>query len=112
MDNSTRRMINSLAEDVLSAYNISVPIGNIDEIVEKLGGTIQKEAFFSDGAVEKEGNGFKIIVSPFQDEKRERDYQFGLDSSMNLDKEALGQYPTDSISFLASSNKERAMSVE
>ena len=68
MDNSTRRMINSLAEDVLSAYNISVPIGNIDEIVEKLGGTIQKEAFFSDGAVEKEGNGFKIIVSPFQDE--------------------------------------------
>ena len=72
MDNSTRRMINSLAEDVLSAYNISVPIGNIDEIVEKLGGTIQKEAFFSDGAVEKEGNGFKIIVSPFQDEKRER----------------------------------------
>ena len=72
MDNSTRRMINSLAEDVLSAYNISVPIGNIDEIVEKLGGTIQKEAFFSDGAVEKEGYGFKIIVSPFQDEKRER----------------------------------------
>ena len=72
MDNSTRRMINSLAEDVLSAENISVPIGNIDEIVEKLGGTIQKEAFFSDGAVEKEGNGFKIIVSPFQDEKRER----------------------------------------
>ena len=72
MDNSTRRMINSLAEDVLSAYNISVPIGNIDEIVEKLGGTIQKEAFFSDGAVEKEGNWLKIIESPFQDEKRER----------------------------------------
>ena len=46
MDNSTRRMINSLAEDVLSAYNISVPIGNIDEIVEKLGGTIQKVSFF------------------------------------------------------------------
>ncbi|MCI7285277.1 MAG: hypothetical protein PUK02_13240 [Parabacteroides sp.] len=55
-----------------------------------------------------------LIYSLFfdQDEKRERDYQFGLDSSMNLDKEALGQYPTDSISFLASSNKERAMSVE
>ena len=69
MDNSTRRMINSLAEDVLSAYNISVPIGNIDEIVEKLGGTIQKEAFFSDGAVEKEGNGFKIIYLLFKMKK-------------------------------------------
>ena len=34
-----------------------------------------------------------LIYSLFfdQDEKRERDYQFGLDSSMNLDKEALGQ---------------------
>ena len=55
-----------------------------------------------------------LIYSLFFDKekKRERDYQFGLDSSMNLDKEALGQYPTDSISFLASSNKERAMTVE
>ena len=55
-----------------------------------------------------------LIYSLFLEKKkkRERDYQFGLDSSMNLDKEALGQYPTDSISFLASSNKERAMSVE
>ena len=32
----------------------------------------RRKSFFSDGAVEKEGNGFKIIVSPFQDEKRER----------------------------------------
>lgn len=55
-----------------------------------------------------------LIYSLFfdRDEKRERDYQFGFDSSMNLDKEAIGQYPTDSISFLASFNQERAMSVE
>ena len=33
MDYFNRRMINSLAEDVFSAYNISLPIGNIDEIV-------------------------------------------------------------------------------
>lgn len=55
-----------------------------------------------------------LIYSLFfdKDEKREPNYQFGLDSSMNLDKEALGQYPTDSISFLASSNKKREMVVE
>lgn len=72
MDNSTRRMINSLAEDILNIYNIPVPIQDIDEIVEKLGGTIQREVSFSDGTVEKNGEGFRIILSPFQDEKRER----------------------------------------
>ena len=72
MDISTRRMINSLAEDILNVYDISVPIQNIGDIVEILGGTIQKETSFSDGAVEKEGDGFRIIVSPYQDEKRER----------------------------------------
>ena len=55
MDISTRRMINSLAEDILNVYDISVPIQNIGDIVEILGGTIQKETSFSDGAVEKEG---------------------------------------------------------
>ena len=68
----TKVMINSLAEDILNVYDISVPIQNIGDIVEILGGTIQKETSFSDGAVEKEGDGFRIIVSPYQDEKRER----------------------------------------
>ncbi|MDO5540722.1 MAG: ImmA/IrrE family metallo-endopeptidase [Eubacteriales bacterium] len=72
MDNSTKRMINSLAEDILNIYNIPVPIQDIGEIVEKLGGTIQREVSFSDGTVEKNGEGFRIILSPFQDEKRER----------------------------------------
>ncbi len=55
-----------------------------------------------------------LIYSLFfdQDEKRESDYQLGLNSTMNLDKEALRQYPTDSINFLASYNEERARGVE
>jgi len=72
MNNSMREMINSLAEDILIEYDIETPIQDIDSIVESLGGTIQTELFFSDGAVMKDGNGFKIIVSPFQDERRRR----------------------------------------
>ena len=72
MNISTRRMINSLAKDILNVYNISIPVQNIGDIVETLGGTIQREVTFSDGAVEKDGDGFRIIVSPFQDERRER----------------------------------------
>lgn len=70
MDNSTRRMINSLAEDVLSAYNISVPIGNIDEIVEKLGGTIQKEAFFLMVPLRKKEMDLKLLYLLFKMKKR------------------------------------------
>lgn len=69
MDNSTRRMINSLAEDVLSAYNISVPIGNIDEIVEKLGGTIQKEAFFLMVPLRKKEMDLKLLYLLFKMKK-------------------------------------------
>lgn len=72
MDNSTRLMINSLAEDILSVYDISVPVQDIDEVVRQLGGTIQNEISFSEGTVEKDGESFRIIVSPFQDEKRVR----------------------------------------
>ena len=72
MNNLTRRMINSLAEDILDIYEIPVPIQDMGEIVERLGGTIQREASFSDGTVERNGDGFKIILSLFQDEKRER----------------------------------------
>lgn len=69
MDNYTRRMINSLAEDVLSAYNISVPIGNIDEIVEKLGGTIQKEAFFLMVPLRKKEMDLKLLYLLFKMKK-------------------------------------------
>lgn len=72
MNISTRKMINSLAEDILEIYNISVPVENIFEVVKILGGTIQKENSFLDGTVERDGDGFRIIISSFQDEKRER----------------------------------------
>ena len=61
MDNSTRLMINSLAEDILSVYDISVPVQDIDEVVRQLGGTIQNEISFSEGTVEKDGESCIII---------------------------------------------------
>lgn len=72
MDNSTRNMINSLTEDILNSFNIETPIRDIDELVHLLGGTIQMDSSFSDGALVKDGESFKIIVSPFQDDKRRR----------------------------------------
>ncbi len=73
MDHATRNMINSLTEDIICLFNIEIPIQDIDALVRALGGTIQTDFKYSDGAVVKDGNNsFKIIVSPFQDEKRRR----------------------------------------
>ncbi len=72
MDIATRKMINSLTQDILTSFKIQVPIQNIDELVRLLGGSIQTDFGCTDGAVMKEGDSFKILVSPFQDEKRRR----------------------------------------
>lgn len=48
-----------------------------------------------------------LIYSLFfdHDEQKEHEYQFGLDSSMNLDKKFQEDHPADSVSFLAVYNK-------
>lgn len=72
MNAATRNMINSLTEDILQLFNIHVPIENLDELVDSLGGRIKEDIKYSDGAVQKEGDAFIIWISPFQDEKRRR----------------------------------------
>lgn len=72
MNNATRTMINSLTQDILDSFNIQIPIQDIDKLVVSLGGSVQTDYSFTDGAVVKEGDSFRILVSPFQDEKRRR----------------------------------------
>lgn len=72
MDNATRIMINSLTQDILTLFNIQIPIQDIDELVGMLGGSIQTDFSCTDGSVVKEGESFRILISPFQDEKRRR----------------------------------------
>ena len=72
MDSTTRNMINSLTEDILQLLHVRTPIENMDELVCSLGGRIEEDIKYSDGAVQKEGDAFIIWVSPLQDEKRRR----------------------------------------
>lgn len=72
MDNAIKTMINSLTQDILEAFEIQIPIQDIDGLVTLLGGSVQTDFNFTDGAVKKEGESFRILVSPFQDEKRRR----------------------------------------
>lgn len=72
MDLGTRNMINSLTDDIISMFNIEIPINDMEELVHCLGGSIQVNYTCSDGEVVKDGDGFIIKLSPFQDEKRKR----------------------------------------
>ena len=72
MNSDTRNMINSLTEDIIHAFRIKIPIEDIEGLVCSLGGSIQIQAGVPDGAVIKDGDAFRILVSPFQEEKRKR----------------------------------------
>ncbi len=72
MKDQVRKLIDSLTQDIIEAYGISIPLVDIDAFVEKLGGKVIKETGISDGSIQKTGDSFVIKVSSFQDERRRR----------------------------------------
>lgn len=69
MNNERRKEIWNIAEIVINAFRIDIPIKNIDEVVRKMGGTIKEELItdkLSDGYISKNGEGFIIVLSPNQ----------------------------------------------
>lgn len=57
MNNEMRMQINSLAEDIIKMFDISTPIHNMEDVVEKLGGKLEEDArigSFSDGKIDRE----------------------------------------------------------
>lgn len=74
MRKEVRHFINYLAERVIEFYNIEIPIENIEDIVQKIGGRIVEKAEFndlSDGSIKKIGeNEFEIAISKYQSKKR------------------------------------------
>lgn len=47
MDNATRSMINSLAQDILDSFHIQIPIQDLNQKREELSGGRSIEMFFS-----------------------------------------------------------------
>ncbi|MCI7098847.1 MAG: ImmA/IrrE family metallo-endopeptidase [Lachnospiraceae bacterium] len=74
MDALTKRYINDLAQRILSVYQITIPITNIEDIVRRMGGYIEEKYGFDDlcdGTIRKvEADHFCIAISPFQNEQR------------------------------------------
>lgn len=67
------RIINELTQDIIEIYNITIPISNIDDVVKSIGGVVRKNkglSKYSNGYIRKVDNGFEIVVSEQQPEKR------------------------------------------
>lgn len=77
MNAEMREIINNLTEDIITQFKIEIPINNIDNVVEKLGGRIVNNtslglAGLGDGSVCRSGDKFIIQVSPYQSEERKK----------------------------------------
>lgn len=69
-----KTLINRLAKEIIEIYQIAIPIIDINQVVQQLGGDVIDDPAlneFSDGKVKKTGeNSFEIAVSPFQTMER------------------------------------------
>lgn len=75
MHEETRKYINALAQRVIKAYHLQIPISDIENVVTTLGGTVEAKAndFFYDGTIQKRSNdSFAIITAPFLEEQRKK----------------------------------------
>lgn len=74
MDFATQRYIDNLAEVIIKAYDITIPIHNIDTVVKRMGGRVKEQIGLDDlydGTIRKTGrDSFSIVISPFQSQQR------------------------------------------
>ena len=74
MNSMIRKKINELAYDVLTLYNIQVPVDNMRQVVKRIGGKVLEDdslGLYSDGNVKKNGDSFIINIPPNQPITRE-----------------------------------------
>ena len=73
------KVIEELTQDIISNYNIQIPINNIDKVIEKLGGEVKESNNIEKlvkGRLKKENdNKFKIIIPIF---KHKEDRTFAI----------------------------------
>ena len=74
MNSTIRRKINELAYDIVKLYDIKVPVDNMRQVVNIIGGKVYEDeslGSYSDGSVKKNGASFIINIPPNQPSTRE-----------------------------------------
>lgn len=66
------KLIERLTEDIIRAFEIEVPIKDIDFVVKKLGGKLKTSESYSTTCLCKQGDGFIIVIPNYGSEERKR----------------------------------------
>lgn len=72
INKADKAWIASLAKDVQKEFGIEAPIDDMDSVVRQLGGSIQRDVRAAESVVMRDGDGFRIVLSPSLDEKKNR----------------------------------------
>ena len=65
-------MINSLAKDIIDAYDIHMPIHDMNDVVTMLGGCIEENNGVCDSAIKKQNDRFVIYIPSSYSTERKR----------------------------------------
>lgn len=65
-------MINSLAKDIIDAYDIHIPIHDMNDVVTMLGGCIEENNSVCDSAIKKQNDRFVIYIPSSYSTERKR----------------------------------------
>lgn len=70
--NRITTIINNVAEGIIDAYDIHVPICDINDVVTKLGGCVWESADICNSDIMKQNDGFVIYMPSFYSAERKR----------------------------------------
>lgn len=70
--NKITAMINSLAKDIIDAYDIHIPIHDMNDVVTMLGGCIEENNSVCDSAIKKQNDRFVIYIPSSYSTERKR----------------------------------------
>lgn len=70
-----KKVIDHLAQDIIDQYHIEIPIQDIDQVVQTIGGRVEEDrekyCKYCD-FISKEGNSFVIYISPYYKPERRK----------------------------------------
>lgn len=72
-----KEIIEELVEKIITTFNIEYSIKDIEEVVSKMGGRVEKVEDLNklfNGSIQKSGDGFIIYISAYMDEEMKRYY--------------------------------------
>lgn len=71
MDSKSKRIINSLAQDIIIEYELKIPV-DAEKLLRNIGGELIEEINLFNGSIKKHGSSFTIRINKISERPRKR----------------------------------------